>query len=197
MYIYANIDDCALVINDFLSPELFHKISTYNYKTNLSSHEENVPYPWDETLYKDKDKNITMEKVMQITDLSRIENNKVSAVDPIFEEFFKVLINCPFLPYQKNMTIVLNYYEYSKFSGINWHTDGNHTLNYSFYLHENWDHNWGGETLIDTNRGLPLSITPNPNSLVSIKNGISHKVCCINGPKKRKVLQLRGIFFKD
>jgi len=111
MYIYANIDDCALVINDFLSPELFHKISTYNYKTNLSSHEENVPYPWDETLYKDKDKNITMEKVMQITDLSRIENNKVSAVDPIFEEFFKVLINCPFLPYQKNMTIILNYYE--------------------------------------------------------------------------------------
>ena len=179
MYIYANIDDCALVINDFLSPELFHKISTYNYKTNLSSHEENVPDPWDETLYKDKDKNITMEKVMQITDLSRIENNKVSAVDPIFEEFFKVLINCPFLPYQKNMTIVLNYYEYSKFSGINWHTDGNHTLNYSFY------------------RGLPLSVTPNPNSLVSIKNGISHKVCCINGPKKRKVLQLRGIFFKD
>ena len=70
-------------------------------------------------------------------------------------------------------------------------------LTYSFYIHKEWDRNWGGETLIDTNRGLPLSVTPNSNSLVAIKNGILHKVCCISGPKKRKVLQLRGVFFKD
>tara|TARA_R100000742_G_C4272808_1_gene92139 strand:+ start:919 stop:1494 length:576 start_codon:yes stop_codon:yes gene_type:complete len=191
MYVYANIDDCALIINDFLPPELFNKISTYNYKTNLSSHDQ-----WDETLYKDKEKNITMKKVMQVNNLSKIENNKISAIDPIFEEVFKVLINCSFLPYQKNMKIVLNYYEYYKFSGINWHYDGKYTLNYSFYLHENWDHNWGGETLIDTERGLPLASYPYPNTLLVIKNNIQHKVCPVTGPIKRKVLQFRGVFYE-
>ena len=101
MHISANIDDCALIINDFLSQELFNKISTYNYEANVSSYEENSSDAWDETLYKDKDNNITMKKVIQANHIARIENHKIDAIDPIFEEFFKVLINCPFLPYQK------------------------------------------------------------------------------------------------
>ncbi len=31
MYIKANIDDCALIINEFLPQELFKKISNYKY----------------------------------------------------------------------------------------------------------------------------------------------------------------------
>ena len=40
MYIQANIDDSAVVINDFLSKELFNKISNYKYETNEGSHKE-------------------------------------------------------------------------------------------------------------------------------------------------------------
>jgi len=88
------------------------------------------------------------------------------------------------------------YYEYEKHAGINWHDDGDYTLNYSFYIHPEWDNNWGGETLINTGRGLPLAVTPEPNSLIVIKNKIKHKVCSVTGPKKRKVLQVRGTFYK-
>ena len=67
---------------------------------------------------------------------------------------------------------------------------------YTFYIHNEWNPDWGGETLIDTQRGLPLVSYPNPNILLTIKNGVRHKVCPITGPKKRKVLQIRGIFYE-
>ncbi len=88
------------------------------------------------------------------------------------------------------------YYEYDKFSGINWHDDGKYTLNYSFYIHPTWDKDWGGETLIDTGRGLPLACIPYSNTLLTIKNKIPHRVCAVTGPIKRKVLQIRGIFYE-
>mgnify|MGYP001486074443 CR=1 FL=1 len=121
---------------------------------------------------------------------------EVKSTDKTFEQFFKILFNCPFIPFQENSKIMLSYYEYEKFSGINWHDDGKYTLNYSFYIHDDWDNNWGGETLIDTKRGLPLVSYPYPNTLLAIKNGIQHKVCPVTGPIKRKVLQVRGIFYE-
>ena len=72
-----------------------------------------------------------------------------------------------------------------------------YTLNYSFYIHDKWDKNWGGETLIDTNRGLPLVVYPYPNTLLAIKNNIQHKVCPVTGPVKRQVLQVRGTFLNE
>jgi Rps23 Pro-64 3,4-dihydroxylase Tpa1-like proline 4-hydroxylase len=63
------------------------------------------------------------------------------------------------------------------------------------YIHDEWNKNWGGETLIDTGRGLPLCASPVSNSLLVIKNNVHHKVCAVTGSKKRKVLQLRGIFY--
>jgi Rps23 Pro-64 3,4-dihydroxylase Tpa1-like proline 4-hydroxylase len=71
-----------------------------------------------------------------------------------------------------------------------------YTLNYSFYIHDNWKDDWGGETLIDTGRGLPLASYPLSNTLLAIKNNILHKVCPVTGPVKRKVLQVRGIFYE-
>ena len=67
-------------------------------------------------------------------------------------------------------------------------------VTFIFFCNHVWENEWGGETLIDTGRGLPLSVYSQPNSLVAIKNGIMHKVCAVTGPKKRKVLQIRGIF---
>ena len=192
MYISANVDDCALIINDFLSQDLFKKINKYQYKTNLTSHKD-----WQKTLFKDKNNDVTMNQVFSKIDLATVEYKKIKSIDLIFEKFLKILIDCPFIPYQINSKISLHYYEYNKYSGINWHDDGPFTLNYSFYIHDEWDENWGGETLIDTNRGMPLCSTPIPNSLLAIKNGIRHKVNCVIGPKKRKVLQVRGVFFED
>mgnify|MGYP003154154942 CR=1 FL=1 len=49
--------------------------------------------------------------------------------------------------------------------------------------------------IIDTGRGLPLCASPVSNSLLVIKNNVQHKVCAVTGSQKRKVLQLRGIFY--
>lgn len=191
MYVFANIDDSALIINDFLHLDLFKKIANFNYNVTLDSHVE-----WGKTLYKDNQGAVTMKNVKFSDALGIIEKEKVKAIDPIFEDFLKTIIECPFIPYQVQSSIQCCYYEYDKFSGINWHHDGDYTLNYSFYIHDEWNENWGGETIIDTGRGLPLSTKPTPNSLLTVKNGIFHKVNSIIGPKKRKVLQVRGIFYE-
>jgi|TARA_R100001460_G_scaffold19937_1_gene41282 Rps23 Pro-64 3,4-dihydroxylase Tpa1-like proline 4-hydroxylase len=190
MYLKANIDDCALIINDFLPNELFKKIKNYNYKHNYSSHDD-----WEKGLYLDKDNFKTMRNINVQEKIAVFENEKIKG-DEIFQQFFRILLNCPYIPFQTNSKITLSYYEYEKFSGINWHDDGKYTLNYSFYIHESWDNNWGGETLIDTERGLPLASYPYPNTLLAIKNNIQHKVCPVTGPIKRKVLQIRGIFYE-
>lgn len=191
MHIKGNIDDCAIIISDFLPNSLFKKIFNFNYTFNSNSHKE-----WEENLYLDKNNFKTMKEVNVEKKLAIIEKGTVKAKDKIFEDFCKILISCPFIPFQFNSHINVSYYEYDKFSGINWHNDGNYTLNYSFYIHDKWDNNWGGETLIDTGRGLPLASYPESNTLLAIKNSVLHKVCPVIGPVKRKVLQVRGIFYE-
>jgi len=191
MHIGANIDDCALVINEFLPKDLFKKIKNYNYEHDCSSHNH-----WQKNLFLDKNNFKTMKNVNIQQNVAFVKNGKIESKEDIFKDFCKILINCPFIPFKVNSTIKLSYYEYEKFSGINWHDDGEYTLNYSFYIHDTWDKNWGGETLIDTGRGLPLASYPYPNTLLTIKNNILHKVCPVSGPIKRKVLQIRGIFYE-
>jgi len=191
MHIKANIDDCAIIIDDFLPNDLFKKISSFKYSSNNDSHKT-----WEESLYLDKNNFQTMKKVDISTEVALIEKGKITTKNKIFEDFCQILIGCPFIPYQFNSSITVSYYEYNKFSGINWHDDGKYTLNYSFYIHDTWDDNWGGETLIDTGRGLPLVSYPYSNTLLAVKNKIQHKVCPTTGPKKRKVLQIRGIFYE-
>jgi len=192
MYISANIDDCAIIINDFLPNDLFQKISSFSYNTELSSHKT-----WDKNLYTDNDNLTTMKSVKHTENIAAITKGNIETKVDILNDFCKILIDCPFIPYKKNSSMTVAHYEYNKFSGINWHDDGIYTLNYSFYIHEKWDKNWGGETLVDTNRGLPLVSYPHPNTLLAIKNNIQHKVCPVTGPVKRKVLQVRGTFLND
>ena len=191
MHISANIDDCALIIDNFLPVDLFTKISNFNFVTEESSFNK-----WDDNLFKDQDKNLTVTEVKQSKIFAEIKKDKIKTDYSIFKDFLNTFTKCPFIPYQKNSYIHICYYEYKKYSGINWHNDGDYTLNYSFYIHDEWDGNWGGETLIDTGRGLPLASLPKPNSLLVIKNGIQHKVNCVTGPKKRRVLQIRGNFYE-
>ena len=139
MYVAANIDNLAIIINEFLPLDLFKKISEFNYKTNFNSHKD-----WEKNLFKDELDNITMKEVISSYNIASIRKKEIKSEDPIFEEFLKILISCPFIPYKENSSIKISYYEYQKFSGINWHNDGNYTLNYSFYIHEEWDQNWGG-----------------------------------------------------
>ena len=183
MYIAANIDDCALVINEFLPLELFNKISKYNYSEHSLLKSTN---DWNNALFKDVDGYQTVKSVYQL-------NNLINK-DIIFKEFLNTIKTCSFIPFTEKIKFKMSYYEYPQYSGINWHDDGPYGLNYSFYIHENWDKNWGGETLIDTKRGLPLVTYPMPNTMLVVKNDVWHKVCAITGPQKRKVLQVRGFF---
>ena len=186
-----NIDDQALIIENFLQLELFKKIANFKYDKPKTSYKH-----WTEGLYKDEKNILTMKEVKFSNVIASIEKGKIKSDDPIFEEFIKILINCPSLPYQINSRLDILYYEYERLSGINWHDDGKYTINYSFYIHNEWNPDWGGETLIDTGRGLPLVSYPNPNFLLAIKSKVRHKVCPVTGPKKRKVLQIRGVFYE-
>ena len=192
MYIKANIDDCALLINDFLPKNLFKKISSFDYSADVDSHRQ-----WPTNLFKDKNNFVTMKNIKYTKELATIYKGKIESDIDIFKKFSQTLIDCPFIPYQINSGMHIRCYEYDKFSGINWHDDGKFTLNYSFYIHDNWDDNWGGETLINTGRGLPLACVPHPNTLLVVKNKIPHKVCAVTGPVKRKVLQIRGVFISS
>tara|TARA_R100000030_G_scaffold36699_1_gene27414 strand:- start:983 stop:1558 length:576 start_codon:yes stop_codon:yes gene_type:complete len=191
MYIKANIDDCAIIINDFLPNDLFKAITSLNLKADQDSYNT-----WHKDLYKDKDNSITMKSVNHTKPIAYITEGKIETDIQILNDFCKILISCPFIPFKKKSSINITQFEYDKFSGINWHNDDGYTINYSFYMHDTWNDNWGGETLIDTNRGLPLVSYPYPNTLLTIKNNIQHKVCPVTGPKKRKVLQIRGIFYE-
>jgi Rps23 Pro-64 3,4-dihydroxylase Tpa1-like proline 4-hydroxylase len=192
MHISANIDDCAIIIDDFLPVDLFKKISNFNFVTENSSYNE-----WTEFLFKDENKNLIVEEVTYSKKIAEIIKDQIKTEHLIFKNFLNILTTCPFLPYQKNSRIHITYYEYKKYAGINWHDDSIYTLNYSFYIHDKWDINWGGETLINTGRGLPLSSSPKPNSLLVIKNGVPHKVNCVTGPEKRRVLQIRGEYYSE
>ena len=59
MHIKANIDDCAIIINDFLPNDLFKKISNYNYNFSTTSHKK-----WEKDLYLDENNFETMKKLM-------------------------------------------------------------------------------------------------------------------------------------
>tara|TARA_R100000231_G_scaffold42213_1_gene36825 strand:- start:963 stop:1574 length:612 start_codon:yes stop_codon:yes gene_type:complete len=194
--LHANIDDLALIINEVLPDSLFEKISSYNYDSVENTLKNISHKDWQETLFKDNYKNKTMEKVKVIHNLAIYENEKYEYVNEIFKQVLDIIINCDWLPFKKKSKLILSYYEYDKYAGINWHDDGKWTLNHSLYIHKEWNKNWGGETLIDTGRGLPLCASPVTNSMVTIKNNVYHKVCAVTGPKKRKVLQIRGIFYE-
>ena len=197
MILYANIDDLALIINEVLPEELFKDVSSYDYasiknKTRDSSHKN-----WQKILHIDDYGNRTMQKVETVNIIARYHNGDYEFVDPMFKKVLDVIINCPWLPFKKNASLLLSYYEYDKYAGINWHEDDIWTLNYSLYIHDKWNKNWGGETLIDTGRGLPLCASPVRNSMVTIKNNVPHKVSAVTGPYKRRVLQFRGVFYND
>tara|TARA_R100001510_G_scaffold51316_1_gene51044 strand:- start:987 stop:1580 length:594 start_codon:yes stop_codon:yes gene_type:complete len=197
MILYANIDDKSLIINEVLPIDLFKKVSHYNYK-NIKNKKINISHEdWENSLYKDNYKNTTMQQVKTVNYLANYKNGEYEYIDKIFKDVLDIIICCEWLPFQKNSSLSLSYYEYDKYAGINWHDDGNQSLNYSLYIHDEWDKNWGGETLIDTGRGLPLCVSPVTNSMVTIKSKVPHKVCAVTGPKKRKVLQIRGIFFNN
>jgi Rps23 Pro-64 3,4-dihydroxylase Tpa1-like proline 4-hydroxylase len=195
MILYANVDDLALIINEVLPQDLFKKVSSFNYEKIKNKKRHTNHEDWQETLHKDNYSNKTMEQVRTVDSVATYNNEKYDYVDKIFKDVLDIIINCEWLPFQKNSSLSLSYYEYDKYAGINWHDDTSHTLNYSLYIHEEWNKNWGGETLIDTGRGLPLCASPVSNSLLVIKNNVHHKVCAVTGSKKRKVLQLRGIFY--
>ena len=155
MILYANVDDLALIINEVLPEELFKDVSSYDYagiknKTRDTSHEN-----WQKILHEDDYGNRTMAQVDTVN-LAKYYNGDYEFVDPMFKKVLDIIINCPWLPFKKNALLILSYYEYDKYAGINWHEDDKWTLNYSLYIHEEWNRNWGGETLIDTARGLPL-----------------------------------------
>ena len=195
MKVFANIDDQAIVIEDFLPEDLFKKVSNFDYESDKFRKRTSFD-DWDKELYLDSFKNVTMKKVKLIDEnLAYLRKGEYSYVkDDMFKDVLQTVVECPFMPFIENSTINVTYYKYEKYAGINWHDDHVYTLNYSLYIHKEWDRDWGGETLIDTNRGLPLCVTPRPNSLVAIKNNIQHKVCAVTGPEERRVLQIRGVF---
>ena len=189
-----NIDDKALIIKDFLPAELFKKInkfdfSKYNKKLSKKS--------WQKSLFTDPYNNDTQENVETTSEIYIKNLSKEKCDDHLFKDIADLVFLNPHIPTNREkIGLAISYYEYKKYAGINWHKDESHTLNFSLYIHDLWDKNWGGETLIDTGRGLPLVSYPYPNTIVIIKNNIPHRVCPVIVDKKRKVLQGRIRYYE-
>ena len=198
MKLHANIDDMALIVKDLLPRDLFLQVADFDFTSVKDKKRQDSLIDWPRELYVDDtpQNNRTMESVKTVINLAVCLKGEYEFVDPIFKEVLDIIKSCEYIPFKDNSSLVLNYYEYAKHAGINWHTDQDYTLNYSFYIHKKWDKDWGGETLIDTERGLPLASIPFPNSMCVIKNGIWHRVSPVLGPEKRKVLQIRGRFYE-
>ena len=189
-----NIDDKALIIKDFLPTDLFKKInkfdfSKYNKKLSKQS--------WQKSLFRDQYNNETQETVETYDNIYIKNLEKEKFDDYLLKEIADIVFLNPHIPTnRKKIRLIINYYEYKKYAGINWHNDGSHTLSFSLYIHDLWDENWGGETLIDTGRGLPLVSYPHSNTMLIIKNDIPHRVCPVVVDKKRKVLQGRIQYYE-
>ena len=197
MKLLGSIDDNATLIGDFFPPHLLQQIHDYDFphmskkiqKKRMSS------ILWDKGLYLDKEGTKTVKDV-KILDLYQYAKHNNKITEDIRDNFFKrigeYILTCPHLPIQQNnILFMMSFYEYKKWSGINWHYDGDWTLNLSVYIHKEWDANGGGETLIETKGGYPLAVSPQPNLLLGIKNGVLHKVSAVLGNNSRQVLQAR------
>ena len=69
MKIYAS----ALIIKDFLPDDLFEKVANFNY----DQYDKNPSYKnWENKLFLDKSKNVTMKKVMTVDLLSSLKKGK-------------------------------------------------------------------------------------------------------------------------
>ena len=187
-----NLDNQALIVKDFLDQKLFDQIKNINFQTETDSHDD-----WNDNL-KRIEKSNTLNKVKLTNHIYFEEMKKgekqIKSQNEILKKVRDAIFNSKLFPISlssQNYDFVLNYYEYQKGSGINWHEDGHATLNFSLYIHDDWNCDWGGETLIDTNRGLPLVSQCNPNTIVCIKTKVPHKVCPVIANKKRRVLQGR------
>ena len=75
MHISANIDDCAIIIDDFLPVDLFKKISNFNFVTENSSYNE-----WMEFLFKDENKNLIVEEVTYSKKIAEIIKDQIKTV---------------------------------------------------------------------------------------------------------------------
>mgnify|MGYP003132031340 FL=1 len=187
-----NIDNKALIIDNFLPEEFFIKLLKKEF-LNIT-----INKTWDKALF-EKDNKPLLQRVkseLELYNYFHLSTQKKETVkDPLFKKLFEYVLNCSHFPLRKdNIEFSMEYYEYNKNAGINWHTDGDYSLNFSLYIHKKWDKDWGGETLIDTERGLPLASIPYSNRIVCIKNNVWHKVCPINVDVPRRVIQMRARF---
>ena len=189
-----NIDDKALIIKDFLPTDLFKKINKFDFS---KCNKELSKQSWQKSLFTDQYNNVTQENVEKYDDIYIKNLEKEKFDDYLLKEIADIVFLSPHIPTdRKKIGLIINYYEYKKYAGINWHNDKSHTLNFSLYIHDLWDENWGGETLIDTGRGLPLVSYPYSNTMLIIKNDVPHRVCPVVVDKKRKVLQGRIRYYE-
>tara|TARA_R100001510_G_scaffold38920_1_gene35330 strand:+ start:215 stop:799 length:585 start_codon:yes stop_codon:yes gene_type:complete len=188
-----NIDDKALIIRDFLPNNILEQVRSYKY-TKLKKSSE-LDQPWDPALYSEN--KITNKRNLQdVKTVNLIDTKKNYVLNPLFTKIEELILEHSAIPTfkEKEYDFSACYYQYEKNSGINWHDDNVFALNFSLYIHDNWNPDWGGETLIDTGRGLPLASTPFPNTLLCIKENVMHKVCAVTSDVQRKVLQCRYNF---
>ena len=83
MKIYANIDDCALIIKDFLPDDLFKEVAKFNY----DQYDKNKSYKdWEKTLFLDESKNVTMKEVTTVSELSSLDKGEYKYKDEIFKK---------------------------------------------------------------------------------------------------------------
>lgn len=92
-------------------------------------------------------------------------------------------------------------FHYDAADGMSFHTDGSdYSCAFSFYVHETWDSEWGGNFLYvdggigDHDDGAFLA--PRPNRVILVAEDVAHAVSTVHAPPGVARLALTGFFLK-
>ena len=158
------IEPGYLIVEDFLNDNLYNEL--YNFAKNYSEGYRSSRYAgfWQEDLYKGN--GVETKDVL-------VSNNFVYGNDTIptcFKKFQNKIINTLIHPYDGSLRMTSSIYNWKK-SSIFWHSDSRYYVGCSYYLHKEWDKNWGGELLLEDS----TFHHPKPNSIVFIYPPYYHK----------------------
>lgn len=97
-------------------------------------------------------------------------------------------------------TVTARAFVYPLGTGLDWHDDGGrYSGAFSYYAHETWRPQWGGELLIAVGKKMNGEfVLPLPNRLVVLKGGVPHKIARVSssaGSNHRA--SVSGFFAKD
>ena len=202
MKLHANIDDMALIVKDLLPRDLFLQVADFDFASVKDKKRQDSLIDWPRELYVDDtpENNRTMESVKTVINLAVCLKGEYEFVDPIFKEVLDIIKGCEYIPFKDNSSLVLNYYEYAKHAGINWHTDQDirviekpkelvRKLSFTLQLSDENEYTGGNLEFADFDDSKNKFIAPRTRGcLIVFDSRVPHRVCPVKSGLRKSLV---------